>query len=63
MKNKNRVMRNMLISMIGAAICMAATWLSSAYGEGNVRNGLIQSNWPKMPFLRFELSPLRILKK
>lgn len=56
MKNKNRVMRNMLISMIGAAICMAATWLSSAYGEGNVRNGLIQSNWPKMSFLRFEIS-------
>ena len=56
MKNKNRVMRNMLISMIGAAICMASAWLSSAYGEGNVRNGLIQSNWPKMSFLRFELS-------
>ncbi len=56
MKNKNKVMRNMLIGMIGAAICMVACWLSGAYGEGNVRNGYIQSNWPKMPFMRFEIS-------
>ncbi|MCR5542597.1 MAG: hypothetical protein K6F55_00485 [Eubacterium sp.] len=56
MKNKNRAMRNMLIGMIGAAICMAASWLSFAYGKGNIRNGFIQSNWPKMPMIRFELS-------
>lgn len=56
MKNKSKVMKNMLLGMMGAAICMAAAWLSLAYGKGNVRNGYIQSNWPKMPFLRFELS-------
>ena len=56
MKNKNRAMKNMLIAMIGACLCMVASWLSSAYGKGNVANGFIQSNWPKMSFLRFEFS-------
>ncbi len=56
MKNKTKVMKNMLFGIIGAAICMGAAWLSLAYGKGNVRNGFIQSNWPKMPFLRFEIS-------
>ncbi len=56
MLNKSKVMRNMLIGMIGAAICMLACWLAMAYGKGNVRNGYIQSNWPKMSYLRFEAS-------
>lgn len=56
MKNKAKVMRNMLIGMIGACLCMVACWLSGAYGEGNVRNGFIQSNWAKMHYLRFEIS-------
>ena len=56
MKNKSKAMRNMLFGMLGAAICMAAMWLSSAYGKDNDRNGLIMSNWPKMPMIRFELS-------
>ena len=56
MKNKSKEMRNMLFGMLGAAICMAAMWLSSAYGKDNDRNGLIMSNWPKMPMIRFELS-------
>ncbi len=56
MKNKNKLMRDMLIGMVGAAICMVACWLSGAYGKGNVRNGYIQSNWPKMSYMRFEIS-------
>lgn len=56
MRNKNRVIRNMFIGMIGIAIWIAACWLMGAYGEGNVKNGLIQSNWAKMPALRFEIS-------
>lgn len=56
MNSKSKIMRNMLIGMIGAAICMGASWLSSAYGEGNVRNGYIQSNWPKMSYMRLEAS-------
>lgn len=56
MKNKGKAMRNMLLGMLGAAVCMAAMWLSFAYGKDNDRNGLIMSNWPKMPMIRFELS-------
>ena len=56
MKNKAGVMRNMLIAMIGAAICMIACWLSSGLGEGNVTNGLIQSNWVKMSYIRLAIS-------
>ena len=54
MKNKAKVMRNILIGMLGAAMCMIAAWLSMGYGEDNVTNGFIQSNWAKMPYLRFE---------
>ena len=56
MKNKAKIMRNMLTGMVGAAICMTAAWLLFAYGEGNVRNGFIQSNWPKMQYIRFEIA-------
>lgn len=54
MKNKAKVIRNILFGMLGAAMCMIAAWLSMGYGEDNVTNGFIQSNWAKMPFLRFE---------
>ncbi|MCR5215075.1 MAG: hypothetical protein K6E10_11725 [Eubacterium sp.] len=56
MKNKKRVMRNMLVAMFGAVLCIVASYLSSAYGEGNVKNGLIQSNWIKMSYVRLEVS-------
>ncbi len=56
MKNRAGVMRNMLLALVGAGFCMIACFLSSAYGEGNVRNGLIQSNWVKMSYIRFEIS-------
>ena len=56
MRNRGRVIKNMLVGMIGVCICIAATWVSSLYGKGNVTNGYIQSNWPKMSFFRFELS-------
>ncbi len=54
MKNKAKAMRNMLYGMFGAVLCMISLWLSSAYGKDNIRNGFIQSNWPKMPMFRFE---------
>ena len=56
MRNRGRVIKNMLIGMIGICICIAATWVSSMTGKGNVVNGYIQSNWPKMSFFRFEIS-------
>ncbi|SNU05281.1 hypothetical protein SAMN06297422_103138 [Lachnospiraceae bacterium] len=60
MKNKGKAMRNMLFGMLGAAICMAAMWLSSACGKDNDRNGMIMTNWPKMPMIRFEISIILI---
>ena len=56
MRNKRQIIKNMICGMIGICICMIATWLSFAYGKGNVTNGYIQSNWAKMSFLRFEAS-------
>lgn len=44
----------MLIGMLGAAICMVGAWLSFAYGKDNIRNGFIQSYWPKMHMVRLE---------
>ena len=58
MKNAERVVKNLLIGMIGAGLYMAAEWLLFAYGEGNSHNGQIESNWAKMPLIRFRLSIL-----
>ena len=54
MKNKAAAMRNILLAMVGLGLCMIGCWLSGSYGEGNVRNGLIQSNWVKMSYIRLE---------
>ena len=56
MKNKAKMMRNMLYGMLGAAIAMISMWLSHSYGKENVKNGFIQSNWVKMPIIRFEIA-------
>ncbi len=60
MKNKAKAMRNMLYGMFGAVLCMISMWLSSAYGKDNIKNGFIQSNWPKMPMYRFEAAIILI---
>ena len=53
MKNRQKVVKNLILGMFGAALLMAAEWLIGAYGEGNSRNGLIESNWAIMPMIRF----------
>jgi len=58
MKNKQRVLRDLLIGMFGAALLMGAEWLLYSLGPGNEKNGLIQSGWAKMPMWRFEVSML-----
>ena len=53
MKNRQKVVKNLILGMFGTALLMAAEWLIGAYGEGNNRNGLIESNWAVMPMVRF----------
>ncbi len=53
MKNRQKVVKNLILGMFGTALLMAAEWLIGAYGEGNSRNGLIESNWAIMPMIRF----------
>ncbi len=56
MKNRNKMMKNLLIGMFGMGLCTLGCWIAGKYGEGNVRNGYIQSNWVKMPYLQFEIA-------
>lgn len=58
MKNAEKVAKNLITGMLGVGLYMAASWLLFAYGEGNSHNGLIESNWAKMPIIRFRLAIL-----
>ena len=58
MKNAERVVKNLIIGILGTGLYMAASWLLFAYGEGNSHNGQIESNWAKMPMIRFRLAIL-----
>ena len=58
MKNAEKVVKNLITGMLGVGLYMAASWLLFAYGEGNSHNGLIESNWAKMPIIRFRLAIL-----
>ncbi len=58
MKNKQKILRDLLIGMLGTAFLMGAEWLIFALGKGNEKNGLIQTGWAKMPMWRFEISML-----
>lgn len=44
--------------MIGAGLLMISDWLVGALGEGNTKNGLIESNWFTMEAWRFEIALL-----
>lgn len=54
LKNKGRVLKNIDIGMLGAALLVIAQWLLLSFGVGNQKNGIIESNWVKMPMSRFE---------
>lgn len=56
MKNKHRVMHNLVIGMTGTALLMISDWLMGACGQGNVANGVVQSNWAKGAAWRYEAS-------
>jgi len=58
MKNAEKVVKNLITGMLGTGLYMAASWLLFAYGEGNSHNGQIESNWAKMPLIRFRLAIL-----
>jgi len=55
-KGKRKAIRDMYVGMVGAGLWMVAQWMRGAYGEGNVRNGIIESAWASMSALRFEIS-------
>ena len=50
------MIKNLLIGMFGMGLCALGCWIAGRYGKGNVRNGYIQSNWNKMPYLQFEIA-------
>ena len=56
MKNKHGVMHNLVIGMTGTALLMISDWLMGACGQGNVANGVVQSNWAKGAAWRYEAS-------
>ena len=56
MKNRQRILKGLLLGILGAVLWAASEWLVAALGAGNDRNGLIESNWAKLPMWRFRLS-------
>lgn len=58
MKHRTKILKDLNIGMIGAALLVIAEWLVLATGSGNDRNGIIDSNWALMPMTRFGASVL-----
>ena len=54
MEKQLKVIRKLYIGMIGAALMMISEWLLFSAGTGNKKAGIVQSNWIKMPYFRFE---------
>lgn len=54
MKNKESVLKYLGLGVFGASLLAISGWLTGALGKGNTKNGLIMTNWAKIPAWRFE---------
>lgn len=58
MKNKQRVMKNLITGMSGGALLVISDWFMESLSSDNVSNGIVQSSWTKAATWRFEAGML-----
>ncbi len=58
MKNKKKVMGNLVTGMIGGALLTISDWFMYSLSSDNVSNGIVQSSWTKASLWRYEMGML-----